>query len=214
LDYGVLLLGNTLTLLKVQDTALPQNSVIDIPVKVGTPDLWRSLINLYGALENGISQVRLLQEDGLTEIVGTVSYHPTDDTKLIFNPDIDTLPSNTLDPINAIIDPYKVTVDTSITSPAVGTRYLILKAIGSEDNTAANDAIAWQGTADQPLIANANDIIEWDGASWTVSFDSGAVETVQYVSNLNTGTQYKWNLNQWVKSWEGEYKNGEWSLVL
>jgi hypothetical protein len=214
LDYGVLLLGNTLTLLKVQDTALPQNSVIDIPVKVGTPDLWRSLINLYGALENGISQVRLLQEDGLTEIVGTVSYHPTDDTKLIFNPDIDTLPSNTLDPINAIIDPYKVTVDTSITSPAVGTRYLILKAIGSEDNTAVNDAIAWQGTADQPLIADANDIIEWDGTSWTVSFDSGAVETVQYVINLNTGTQYKWNLNQWVKSWEGEYKNGEWSLVL
>jgi hypothetical protein len=96
----------------------------------------------------------------------------------------------------------------------VGTRYLILKAIGSEDNTSANDAVAWQGTTNQPLVANANDIIEWDGTSWSVSFDSTAAETVQYVSNLNTGIQYKWNLNQWVKSWEGEYKNGTWSLVL
>jgi hypothetical protein len=214
MDYGVLLIGNNLTLLKVSELELPREPTLSTPTKVGTPDLWRSLINVYGALENGLSQVRLLQEDELSEIVGTVSYHPTDDTLLIFNPDIDTLPANTLDPINAIIDPYKVTVDTSITSPAVGTRYLILKAIGSEDNTSANDAVAWQGTANQPLVANANDIIEWDGTSWSVSFDSLTVETVQYVSNLNTGTQYKWNLNQWVKSWEGEYKNGTWSLVL
>jgi hypothetical protein len=214
LDYGVLLIGNNLTLLKVSELELPREPTLSTPTKVGTPDLWRSLVNVYGVLENGLSQVRLLQEDELSEVVGTVSYHPTDDTLLIFNPDIDTLPANTLDPINAIIDPYKVTVDTSITSPAVGTRYLILKAIGSEINTADNDAIAWQGTANQPLIANANDIIEWDGTSWSVSFDSTTAETVQYVSNLNTGTQYKWNLNQWVKSWEGEYKNGTWSLVL
>jgi hypothetical protein len=214
MDYGVLLIGNNLTLLKVSELELPREPTLSTPTKVGTPDLWRSLVNVYGVLENGLSQVRLLQEDELSEIVGTVSYHPTDDTLLIFNPDIDTLPANTLDPINAIIDPYKVTVDTSITSPAVGTRYLILKAIGSDVNTSANDAIAWQGTASEPLVANANDIIEWDGTSWSVSFDSATAETVQYVSNLNTGTQYKWNLNQWVKSWEGEYKNGTWSLVL
>jgi hypothetical protein len=214
LDYGVLLIGNSLTLLKVQDIAVPRDPTIDLSVKVGTTDLWRSLINIYGSLENGISQIRLLQEDGLTEVIGTVSYHPTDDTLLIFNADIDTFPANTLDPVDAIIDPTKVTVDSNITSPAVGTRYLILKAIGSEDNTAANDAPAWEGTANEPLIANANDIIEWNGTSWTVAFDSQAETVVQYVSNLNTGTQYKWNLNQWVKSWEGEYKNGDWSLVL
>jgi hypothetical protein len=214
MDYGVLLIGNNLTLLKVQDIGTPRGNKIGDAAKIGTPDLWRSLINVYGVLENGISQVRLLQEDGLSEVVGTVSFHPTDDTLLIFNADIDTLPANTLDAVDAIIDPTKVTVDTSITAPAAGTRYLILKAVGSEDNTAANDALAWQGTANEPLVANANDIIEWNGTSWTVSFDSQAETVVQYVSNLNTGIQYKWNLNQWVKSWEGEYKNGEWSLVL
>lgn len=214
MDYGVLLIGNNLRLLKVQDIGTPRGNKIGDGAKIGTPDLWRSLINLYGSLENGISQVRLLQEDELTEVVGTVSTHPTDDTLLIFNADIDTLPANTLDAVDAIIDPTKVNVDTDITAPAVGTRYLILKAIGSEDNTSTNDAVAWEGTANQPLVANANDIIEWNGTSWTVAFDSTAETVVQYVSNLNTGTQYKWNLNQWVKSWEGEYKNGTWSLVL
>jgi hypothetical protein len=214
MDYGVLLIGNNLTLLKVSEIQTPREPTLGNSVKVGTPDLWRSLINLYGSLENGISQVRLLQEDGLTEVVGTVSTHPTDDTLLIFNADIDTLPANTLDAVDAIIDPTKVTVDASITAPSTGTRYLILKAVGNEDNTAANDAVAWQGTADEPLVANAYDIIEWNGTSWTVAFDSQTETVVQYVSNLNTGIQYKWNLNQWVKSWEGEYKNGEWSLVL
>lgn len=214
MDYGVLLIDNNLTLLKVSEIETPREPTLSTPDKVGTPDLWRSLINVYGALENGLSQVRLLQDDGVSEVIGTVSYHPTDDTLLIFNPDIDTLPSNTLDAVDAIIDPRKVTVDTSITNPAVGTRYLILKDIGDEDNSSANDAVAWQGTANQPLVANAYDIIEWDGTSWTVSFDSQASTSVQYVSNLNTGVQYKWNLNQWVKSWEGEYKNGQWSLVL
>jgi hypothetical protein len=47
-----------------------------------------------------------------------------------------------------------------------------------------------------------------------VSFDSQASTSVQYVSNLNTGTQYKWTGDQWVKSWEGEYKNGAWTLVI
>lgn len=214
MDYGVLLIGNNLTLLKVSEIETPREPTLATPTKVGTPDLWRSLINVYGVLENGLSQVRLLQSDGISEVIGTVSYHPTDDTLLIFNPDIDTLPANTLAAVDAIIDPTKVTVDTSITNPDVGTRYLILKAIGSDSNGTANDAVAWQGTANQPLIANAYDIIEWDGTSWSVEFDSQAATSVQYVSNLNTGVQYKWNLNQWVKSWEGEYKNGEWSLVL
>jgi len=222
LDYGVLLIGNTLTLLKVHEITDPRDPPIELgappvittPVKVGTPDNWRNLIDVYGSLENGISQIRLTQDDEISEIIGTVSYHPTDDTLLLFNADVDTLPANTLPAVNAIIDPTKVTVNSNITSPAVGTKYLILKAIGSEDNTATNDAVAWAGTANEPLIANANDIIEWNGTSWTVSFDSQAASSVQYVSNLNTTTQYKWDLNRWVKSWEGEYKNGLWTLVL
>jgi hypothetical protein len=212
--YGALLVGTNLTLLKYSELETPREPTLDTPTKVGTADLWRSLVNVYGTLENGISQIRLLQEDGITEVVGTVSYHPTDDTVLIFNADIDTYPANTLTPINAIIDPRKVTVDSSITNPSSGTRYLILHDIGSYDNPPGDDAIAWRGTNGVALVAHANDIIQWNGTNWVVIFDSQSENNIQYVSNLTSGTQYKWNLEQWVKSWEGEYKEGLWTLVL
>jgi len=214
LDYGVLLIGNMLTLLKVQDIETLREPTLTTPTKVGTADNWHNLINVYGALEEGISQIRLLSSDGVTEIVGTVAYNPGNDTQLIFNADIDTYPANSLDAIDAIIDPRKNTAVTLAQSAVAGTRYLILNAIGSENNGATDGPSAWRGTDNADLIANANDIIEFNGTHWIVSFDSVAETVLQYVSNLTSGTQYKWNLNQWVKSFEGEYKNGLWTLVL
>ena len=214
MNYGVLLIGNTLTLLKISEIEDPREPTLETPIKVGTKDLWRSLINVYGELENGISQIRLMGEDDVTEVVGTVSYHPTDDTKLIFNADIDTYPTNTLNPIDAIIDPKKNSAVTSAASATTGTRYLILHNIGSFDSTPGDGPTAWRGSNGQDLVAHANDIIEYNGTNWIVAFDSQQIDSVQYVSNLNTGTQYKWYLNQWIKSWEGEYKNGTWTLVL
>lgn len=214
LMYGVLLIGNQLTLLKVSEVETPREPTLSTPTKVGTRDVWRDLINVYGVLENGISQVRLLQEDGITEVIGTVSYHPTDDSILIFNVDVDTTPGNTLNPINAIIDPQKVTVNSDITNPSTGTRYLILDDIGSFDTSNGDGPIAWRGAAGRDLVAHANDIIEYNGSYWFVSFDSPTQTSLQYVSNLTTTTQYKWNGSQWVKSWEGEYKEGLWTLVI
>jgi hypothetical protein len=214
LMYGVLLIGNQLTLLKVSEVETPREPTLSTPTKVGTRDVWRDLINVYGVLENGISQVRLLQEDGITEVIGTVSYHPTDDSLLIFNVDVDTTPGNTLNPINAIIDPRKVVVNSDITNPSTGTRYLILGDIGSFDTSNGDGPIAWRGAAGRDLVANANDIIEYNGSFWYVSFDSPTQTSLQYVSNLTTTTQYKWNGTQWVKSWEGEYKEGLWTLVI
>ena len=218
LNYGILLYKNTLTLLKNQDLETPRDDygqvLNEMPVKIGTKDDWHNVVGIYGNLQNGISQVRISSDDEELLLIGTVSYHPTDSSLLIFNPDIDTLPTNTLTAINAIINPNKETVDSSITNPAVGTRYLILNAIGSSINTSGYGPIAWHGVDNTDLVANANDIIEYNGNHWTVSFDSQADTSVQYVSNLNTGIQYKWNLNQWVKSYEGEYKSGLWSLIL
>lgn len=218
LDYGVVLIGSNLTLIKYSGIDLPSDGDIrsDITIVDNSTDIWRSLINVYGVLQNGKSQIRLQLEDELTEIVGTVSYHPTDDTKLIFNPDIDTLPVNTLSPVNKIVDPTKVLVNSELLNPTVGTRYLILKAIGSWDNIAGTNtgAIAWRGADGQDLVANANDIIEYNGSHWIISFDSVQMDSVHYVSNLTTGIQYKWNREQWVRSYEGEYKAGLWTLVL
>jgi hypothetical protein len=87
---------------------------------------------------------------------------------------------------------------------------LILNAIGDPNSP---PAAAWAGSAGTNLIAKANDIIEWNGSYWTVSFDSNE-PSVQYVTNLNTMVQYLWTGSSWVKSYEGAYRSGEWSLIL
>jgi hypothetical protein len=63
-------------------------------------------------------------------------------------------------------------------------------------------------------VAQANDIIEYTGTQWQVVFEATAAETVQFVTNVTTGIQYRWTGRTWVKSYEGLYPGGEWSLVL
>ena len=202
MNYEIIYVGNTLTLYKSNLTASG----------AGTKVNWDNLVNLYGKLTNGISQVRLMFDypDGPHEIVGTVAYNPTDPTQLLFTPFEQTLPANTLSAVNAIINPQTVKVDSNILNPAAGTRYLILDAIG---DIHSEPAVAWAGSAGTNLIANANDIIEWNGNYWTVAFDSRE-SAVQYVTNLNTSVQYRWSGDAWVKSYEGVYASGYWSLVL
>jgi hypothetical protein len=205
-DYGVLLNGNTLTLLKYQDSV---NSNL---TKVGTRDNWRALINLYGKLNDGVSQVRLLQSDGETEVVGTVAFHPNDDSILLFTVDIDTIPVNTLPPIDAIIDPQARGPGSGLPVAAVGQRYLLTKNIGDQDNTDGADA--WKGVGQQDLVANSNDIIAFDGNEWVVAFDSNEVTDIEYLSNLASSQQYKWTGSRWMRSYEGEYKNSRFRIVL
>jgi hypothetical protein len=93
--------------------------------------------------------------------------------------------------------------------PINGRRYLIVEDIGSPGNT----TIAWGS-----LVANANDIIQYDSTSgiWFVSFDSQAATTIEYVTNLTTGLQYRFAYtdNVWMKSYEGFYRAGDYSIVI
>lgn len=209
LNYGVLYLGNTLQLVK-RNEVLAQDGLS----KIGTPDDWHSLVNIYGSLENGISQIRLeisTEYDELngettrTEVIGTVAYHPTDNTILLFTVDEDTLPVNTLPAVDAIINPHTIKVDSNLLDPAAGTRYLILEDVGYSGSSTEVWGI---------LVAKANDIIEYNGTEWTVALDSAATDTVEYVTNLTTNTQYKWSNGTWSKAVEGLYREGTWSLVL
>ncbi len=206
-NYGVLLNGNTLTLLKYQDKT--DDASLS---KIGTRDNWRALINLYGSLTNGLSEIRLLQSDGETEVIGTVAYHPTDDSLLLFTVQNDSIPGNTLLPINAIIDPRSKGPAAGLPISAAGQRYLLTNSIGDANNTDGADA--WKGTGNEDLVANANDIIEYNGSSWQVVFDSREVFDIEYVSNLATAQQYKWTGSRWMRSFEGEYRNSKWRLVL
>jgi hypothetical protein len=96
-------------------------------------------------------------------------------------------------------------------SVATGTRFLILEDINSISNT--DFAVAWSPNG-HPLVARANDIIEFDGTRWKVSFDSTATNKLEYVTNLTSGIQYKWIDQGWIKSVEGVYREAKWRLVL
>lgn len=216
LEFGAVWSGNTLSLLRYNDSYTGDDVRIQLTLNKQISDNWRDLINVYGPdnqleIVNGTSEIRFQQDDG-SEVIGTIAYHPTDPTKLLYTPFEDTLPSNTMLPITAIIDPFKVEVNANILDPAPGTRYLILNPIGNVENN--QPAPAWAGEAGNNLVARANDIIQYDGTRWSVSFDSQAQDQLQYVTNLSTGVQYKWIDGEWIKSVEGIYRAGSWSLVL
>ena len=214
MNYGVLLIGNIITIIDYNETTtnkLNSSPLNDPPEKIGTNDVsWRALVNQYGELQPGISQIRL--EQGTAEIIGTVAYHPSNDYQMIFTLSADTIPTNDLLAVSKIINPLKSAPGAGLPTPAIGQRYLTLNNIGSSVNTDGPDA--WKNANGTDFIANANDIIEYNGSSWQVAFDSSVEASAHYVTNSHTGIQYKWTGTEWIKSYEGEYKAGDWSVVI
>jgi len=208
-NYQTLLIGNKVQALKYSAVINTANSSVISPESPPSNEMWQAVVGMYGVLRPGISQIRFdnsWQDEG-PQIIGTVSYDPTDDRFLLIDIDQDTIPQNTLAPITAIVDPLVSGPGAGLPVPAAGTRYLILNNIGSFENT--DPAEAWG-----PLVAAANDIIEFDGTNWLVSFRSADSPNTQFVTNITTSLQYRWTGAEWVKSYEGLYPAGEWSLVL
>jgi hypothetical protein len=209
--YQVLLIGNRLQALRPPQVVDQSNESLIPPDSPDSNLLWHAIIDLYGTLRPGVSLIRLEQEDG-SEVVGTVAYDPTDDRFLLFDIDTDTVPSNTLDPVDAVIDPLRSGPGAGLTPAALGQRYLFTQDTGSFDE---GNAVAWEGSNGQPLVARANDIVEYDGTRWQISFDStSSPDNIQYVTNITTEIQYQWTGSTWVKSYQGLYPGGTWNLVL
>ena len=213
-NYKILVIDNQIQCLQPA-TVTPNGSAesLDPTALVGDSVLlWPSVINAYGVLRPGISQIRLDQPNGTT-IVGTIVINPNDERLVIFTPDSDTTPQNTMAPIDAIINPLVAGPDSGLPAHAVGTRYLLTEATGDWSNFANPEA--WLGENGQPLIAAANDIIEYTSQNrWRVTFVAAQETDIQYVSNITTGIQYEWTGAEWIKSYQGAYAGGTWSLVL
>jgi hypothetical protein len=200
-NYGVYYSGNQLKLLKQHEVALEDGTLL----KTAPPETWRAVIEIYGTLITGASEIRLALPTG-TELIGSITYHPTDPSILLFEPIEDTMPSNTLTAVDAIINPTNVIVDSGLLNPAAGTRYLITDNIGSANNLHGSEV--WGD-----LVAQVNDVIEYN-STWQVVFDSQQQSDIQYITNTNTGVQYRWTGSDWVKSVEGVYRGGDWSIVI
>jgi hypothetical protein len=205
--YKLLLSGNQLQILPHNSVFNPSNSDPNIPIPPDTNIYWSSLLNVYGNIRPGISQIWIQNEYLENEIVGTIALNPLDDRFLIFNIDIDTLPPDTLPPINGIIDPAKVGPGVGLPSATAGTRYLIISNIGYP----GAPTVAWGN-----LIANANDIIEYDGTNWNVAFDSEEAAQDELVTNNYSNIQFRYVSKEkiWIKSYEGFIDQGDWSIVI
>ena len=209
-DYQVLLIGNKLQALRPQQVVDQDNTSLNPADSPASNLMWHAVVGDLGVLREGISLVKLEQEDG-TEVVGTVSYDPTDDRFLLFSVDPDTVPSNTLSPINAVINPLISGPGSGLPVATQGQRYLLTEDTGSDNGYAQ----AWSGVFGQYLVAQANDIIEYDGSRWVIVFgSSNSTVNKQYVTNIASELQYEWTGTQWIKSYQGLYPGGTWSLVL
>ena len=293
-EFGVLLLkGNNLEpfdynleVLNASE-AVSSLGIVDIPTKQGSRVDWNKVIAQYEGYQPGISQIFFSQPGGF-EVGGTFTINPIDSTYMVVTLDPDTISTNTLDPVTAIVDPYKFNpIDTfgSRSNIPAGTRYLILDDINpsinvggeiswqtevrtvstptttfdtsvlfselSSYNVYVNNVLvsstvsdnggfarftllipvisgkvkimtltnydgpdAWKNIDMTDLVASANSIIEWNGIKWEVSFIPTTENSPQYFTNLKTGIQYKWDGEQWVRSFEGEYSAGYWRFVL
>jgi len=238
-DYNLQVYGSKAVLLSKNESSIPDEPTLDIPVRQGLPISWPSVLELYPKkFVNGSSLLFLTQPDG-TEVVGTTVVNPLDDTLLEVTWDQSTYPlnngidsngnieridieydasnkysSDSTGVFHAIVNPQTTTpTDSKLPSKIAGRRYLLVDDIGSADNDDGADA--WKGTNDSDLVAFANDIIEWTGTQWNVIFDSNQKNDILiYQTNIYTGVQYKWDGVAWTKSFEGEYKAGLWRIEL
>ena len=209
-SYGVVVLGNEVRLVK--------NGVVG-------EESWEGLINAYpGTYIPNSSQIRLRTGEE-TFVVGTFSL-ASDSTIINVAWDEDTLPDDTViegpaRPSNAwtsfdyIIDPLRFNPNQDKTA---GVRLLLLGSIG--DLTNVDGADGWKNNDGSDFIADENDIVEWDGTRWHIVFDASGTNDgstgspATYMSNLNTGIQYKWDGEFWLRSYEGEYSGGAWHIYL
>ena len=213
-NFGLLVTGNQLRLLGTTGvnvksggdgfhTGARDPGLADPFETFGPPVNWKLLLDQYGKVRNGTSQIRLKQPTG-NEIVGTIATTSLDDTILLYTIDNDTIPENTLPAVKKIINPLTF----APTNNAAGDRYLIVDQIG--DSTATVQSSTWGD-----LVASVGDIIQYNGTKFVKVFDaSNPDSTLHYVTNSNTGIQYRFDGTEWVKSYEGIYAAGNWTIVL
>lgn len=232
IDYGVLLLKSNngqpydynLTLIDTTDVVRALTD-LGAEVKTGKPIDWNTVLNITGGYTPG-SNIYFKQPNGY-EMVGTYAVNPANPDILVVTFDQDTIPTNTLiesavgslparGTIDAIVNPANfnpIKTWGSLLNIPLGTRYLMLDDVNTSEavGTAGYDGPeAWKNLAGGDTVVYANSIIEWTGPGWSQVFDPDTAANPTYIQNIRTGIQYKWNGEQWLKSFEGEYAPGFW----
>jgi hypothetical protein len=178
---------------------------------------WETLIETYGQITPNITSLRLKLDPNLdvtdSDIIGNISQDPIRKNVLLFSPDIDTLPANTILPILDIIDPVEVSPGNGIPTAVAGQRYLLTSSNSSGEDPAFPPGVITSPWG-QTLIAYPNDIIEFNGISWMVIFDSKNAVGKNYVVNNSNSSQYMFDaaIKEWTYTYYGTYQPGYWRI--
>jgi len=178
---------------------------------------WGELIQQYGQITPNITKIRLKLDPNLdvtdSDIIGGIVQDPTRQNVLLFTPDIDTLPANTLLPLTDIIDPTEIFPGNGLPNAIAGQRYLLTShdSQGEEPAIPPNVPTSPWG---QNIIAYPNDIIEFNGITWNVIFDSRNSVGKNYVINNVNSAQYMYDsaTSEWAYTYLGTFNPGYWRL--
>ena len=194
-----------------------------------------------GLTQLQVQRVTIEGESVTNSVNGVVTLNSLDDTQLLVQWDPDTIPTNTDFPsvsgrnntgsVDLIIDPEKYNPNVDPTD--AGARVLLLGNLNNSENVGGlmtfgqdpsdgssrdpyDGPDAWKNADGTDFVANENDIVEWDGYKWHIVFDASTDPgtTTKYVTNLNTGIQYRWTGSDWILSFEGLYRKGTWRLAF
>jgi hypothetical protein len=191
---------------------------------------WNTILEVQGGYKPG-SYVYFKKPTG-GEIIGQIVVNPLDPNILSVSIDRESLPDNTaIQPIDvqgrrlsgagagtvdAIIDPYKFNPFNTFggySKYPLGIRYLMLDDINPND-TNQDGPDGWKDLLGEDIVVKGNSIIEWNGTTWIEKWNPDDSEPNTYIQNIRTGIQYKWDGEQWLKSFEGEYGPGNWNIII
>jgi hypothetical protein len=226
--YNFLLLGNILQVVPADTAFYPNNENYDLPDTQGAAVYWEAFLNMYGVVRPGVSMIALENPYLETEIMGTIDFNPQNASELFYTIDPDTLPQNTLAPVNSIINPLDKQPDNGLPVAVNGVRYLIVESIPEQIPYPPPSIVLspWAGLTGG---ANAGDIIEFSSSTgWFISFDSTQPYSsgsnpgplpdsaiAQFVLNLTSNVQYRWVYQEgWSKSVDGWYRAGDARIII
>ncbi len=196
-DRHIRVTSNSIQLLTRQNTTTDDQGPIPSLLR------WNEHFQNYGGIKNGITEIRLKLGDSTNpdEVILRITENTENENLLFYTVDATTLPNDTIMMINGIVDPTNgYPGSNTIPVAQAGQRYLLT------DSVIQNGL--W-GT----VAADANDIIEFNGSDWIVSFDASAVNVPAYTTNANTMTKLYYTGDDWVLAIEGIFEQGYWRIV-
>lgn len=171
---------------------------------------WKDLLDQYGYINPEVTRVRLKPtnelEDLDNDVLGLIEYTDQPDV-LKVTIDQDTLPSLTVGTIIRPIDPQVEYPGNGISMPVAGDRYIVLAPNADGEEPAIADDHAYWGS----FKAWEGDIIEYDGAVWSVVFDASESEGGDIAFDSASQSLLRYN-GTWEFYYFGVYCPGFWRI--